>query len=48
MPAAIAAGMGIDDEADGEALLQALHRLAASMQALADEPATASASTTAG
>lgn len=48
VPAAIAAGMGIDDEAEGEALLTALHRLAASMQALADEPATASASPAAG
>lgn len=40
VPAAIARGMGLDDAGDAHALLGTLHAVAASMHALADDPAS--------
>jgi DNA-binding MarR family transcriptional regulator len=41
VPSAIARGMGLDDAGDAGALLSPLHAIAASMHAVADDPASA-------
>lgn len=41
VPAAIARGMGLDDAGDAHPLLDTLHAVAASMHAVADDPASA-------